>query len=394
MLSIKLMAQKSVLQKGTWLGVIVRSDSIEIPFNFEIKDSIGKLTITIINGNERFKVNQIHTNNDSIFIQLPLFDAEIQGKFSNDAIHGSWIRHLGSSDTSIPFLASSKTSLRFKTHNQPAKFNISGKWETYFGHSEKLAIGEFKQIGNRLFGTFLTNTGDYRYLEGVVEGNTFYLSTFDGTHAYLFKGKIKDNLTIESGEFYSGNSAMVSFKAVKNNDASLPDSYSLTHLKQGEKTLMFKFPDLNGKEVSLNDSIYKNKVVLVQILGSWCPNCMDETAYLSQFYNNQKNKNVEIIGLSFERTNDFDKSKASLLKVKDRFKVNYPLLVTGYLNDKKEVLKCLPFLQDFSAFPTLIIIDKSGKVDKIHTGFSGPGTGEHFEDFKKEFEQHIQNILK
>ena len=77
----------------------------------------------------------------------------------------------------------------------------------------------------------------------------------------------------------------------------------------------------------------------------------------------------------------------------DRFEVPYDMLITGYINDKKEVIKSLPMLNNFIAFPTLIIIDKKGIVNKIHTGFSGPGTGNHYTEFVQEFEKTIDDLL-
>jgi thiol-disulfide isomerase/thioredoxin len=70
---------------------------------------------------------------------------------------------------------------------------------------------------------------------------------------------------------------------------------------------------LDGKTVSLAGYRYKNKVVIVQILGSWCPNCMDETAYMVNYYKKYHNKGVEVVGLAYERSNDFAKSQKALL---------------------------------------------------------------------------------
>src|SRR5690606_3883449 len=138
---------------------------------------------------------------------------------------------------------------------------------------------------------------------------------------------------------------------------------------------------------------YRNKVVLVQFLGSWCPNCMDETAYLVPFYNKFNRRGVEIIGLAYERTTDLERSKRNVQRLRDRFNVPYEMLLTGYTNDKSEVAKSLPMLNNFEAFPTLIMIDKKGVVRKIHTGFSGPGTGKHYDDFVQEFEKTINDML-
>ena len=47
----------------------------------------------------------------------------------------------------------------------------------------------------------------------------------------------------------------------------------------------------------------------------------------------------------------------------------------------------------FKQFENSIIIDKSGKVNSIHTGFNGPATGKAFEDFKKEFDNEIKSLV-
>jgi hypothetical protein len=45
------------------------------------------------------------------------------------------------------------------------------------------------------------------------------------------------------------------------------------------------------------------------------------------------------------------------------------------------------------SFPTTIFIDRSGKVRRIHTGFTGPGTGEHYHQFVKEFNVFMSELL-
>ena len=120
---------------------------------------------------------------------------------------------------------------------------------------------------------------------------------------------------------------------------------------------------------------------------------LDETAYLVPFYKKYREKGLEIVALAYERTSDYERSKQNVLRLRKRFGVPYDMLITGYTNDKAEVAKSLPMLKSFMGFPTLIIIDKNGKVRKIHTGFSGPGTGVHYAEFKNEFEKTIDNLL-
>lgn len=388
---------KKDLKVGTWRAILKTQSGAEIPFNFEVIDSAKTKILDIINGEERFRVNEIKLTGDSVFIQMPLFDSEIHAVIKGDNLSGRWIKHLADSNVVMEFEATPDAKWRFFNTDVNTKFNISGRWSTTFIGKDKkdttLAIGEFKQVGTKLTGTFLTTTGDYRFLEGTVSKDKMYLSCFDGSHAYLFTGKLANDSTIVNGTFYSGLTHTEDWTARKDEKAMLPDAYSLTSLKTGAKKLSFSFPDLNGKKVSLDDPEFKNKVVVIQFFGSWCPNCMDEMAYLVPFYEKYKNKGVEVVGLAYERTTDLQRSKKNVERMKNRFKVGYNLLLTGYTNDTKEVVKSLPMLQNFVAFPTTILIDKSGEVRKIHTGFSGPGTGEHYTEFIKEFEKSVDDLL-
>ncbi|PKP41219.1 MAG: TlpA family protein disulfide reductase, partial [Bacteroidetes bacterium HGW-Bacteroidetes-10] len=44
-------------------------------------------------------------------------------------------------------------------------------------------------------------------------------------------------------------------------------------------------------------------------------------------------------------------------------------------------------------FPTTIFIDKKGVVRRIHSGFSGPGTGIHYQNFVKEFTTFVEGLI-
>lgn len=383
--------------EGIWRATLKTSSGAEIPFNFELIDSANQKFIDITNGKERFRVNEISTLADSIFIQMPLFDSEIRAVLKNETLTGRWIKHYADSDEVLQFQAKSKEDWRFFKVTPESKTNVSGRWSVTFNVLDKKetypAVGEFTQENGRVLGTFLTATGDYRYLEGTVSDGNLYLSCFDGSHAYLFTGKLLNDSTIIDGKFYSGYSALETWTGKKDDKAILPDAYSLTDLKAGYDKIDFSFPNLEGKKVSLSDPKFKNKIVLVQFFGSWCPNCMDETAYLTSFHKKYQSKGVEIVGLAYERSKDFERSKKNVSRLKDRFSVPYDLLITGYTNDKVEVSKSLPMLEKFIAFPTLMIIDKSGKIRKIHTGFSGPGTGSHYTEFVEEFEKTIDDLL-
>ena len=394
-------AQNS-LKPGIWRGALKTQTGNNLPFNFIVSDTAGGQQLAIINGDERLKVTDVKFAGDSVFIRMPLFDSEFKLRLaaSSDGknyLTGKWIKHLGTKDATMDFIAESGAGWRFFKHGAAPAHNIAGRWLAIFGDDgakKDTTVGEFKQDGAKLTGTFLTTTGDYRYLEGTVAGDSVYLSCFDGGHAFIFTAKVNGDNTMTDGKFYSGYSGIDHWTAVRDDNAKLPDAYSLTYLKPGYKTIDFTFKDINGKPVSLSDARFKGKVVIVQILGSWCPNCMDETTFfVNSYYKQYHPKGVEIVGLAYERTTDFAKSQHTLLQLKDHFNIPYPLLITGYTPSRGDPQQSLPMLADFKGFPTTIIIDKKGVVRKIHTGFSGPGTGEYYTQFIDEFEKLTDDLL-
>ena len=395
LLVVTAMAQVGVKQ-GAWRGQLLRSDGQVISFHFDIKTEKNKTVLYVINAAERLKVDKIRYTKDSVFIEMPVFESHFKAKkISSQRWEGVWIKGGSIKSQVMPFIAETQLTFPEEIIKKPIA-DITGKWALTFTKADQLsrpAIGEWQQKGHSLRGTILTPTGDYRYLSGLVSGESIKLSTFDGSHAFLFTAKINSAEQITGGMFYSGATSAEPWVAERNEQATLPDVAAM-FLKDGEERLNFRFRDLNRKWVSINDVKFKNKVVIVQIMGSWCPNCMDETAFLSEFYNQNRQRGVEIIGLAYEYTTDFERSRKSIQKFKDRFHVQYTLLNTGVtVTDSLRTEKTLPQLTQIKSFPSTIFMDKKGKVVKIHAGFEGPGTGIHYEELKKEFEDTINRLL-
>lgn len=127
-------------------------------------------------------------------------------------------------------------------------------------------------------------------------------------------------------------------------------------------------------------------------MGSWCPNCMDETNFLAPWYKKNKERGVEIVGLAFEHSDDLAVSAPKLKRMISRFNIEYPVLLAG-TNTNEATAKALPMLNKVMSYPTTIFIDKEGKVREIHTGFSGPGTGKYYDEFVTEFNQLMDKLI-
>ena len=379
-------------QQGVWRAELQRKDSNTIVFNFEWKKENGKPVWYIKNGEEKLRVSNITTKGDSFFVQMPVFESQFRFAITAGKLNGVWIKRGAAKSQSLAFTAS-KNSYRFKA-GTAATANISGRWSVSF-KGANASVGEFVQIGNKLTGTFLNADGDYRFLEGIVTSDSLLLSGFDGGHCFLFKAIIKNDSTITNGQFYSAATSKESWTAIKNSAAKVPEDKVAIFVKPGQEKLDFTFNDLQGKPVSINDARFKNKVVIIQLMGSWCPNCMDETAFLSDYYNRNKQRGIEIIALAYEYTTDWERSKKSLQKFQHNFNVQYPILNTGVtVSDSLRTQKTLPQITDIKSFPSSIIIDKKGQIRKLDTNFNGPATGVHYVAYKKEFEETINRLLK
>lgn len=383
----------SELKEGVWRGILDLQGQ-ELAFNFAVrKDSSGSYDAFIKNAGENILLDEVNFEGDSIVMTLHIFDSELRAAVSPDSLKGFFIKNY-EKNYRIPFRAAYDQDFRFTPQEDEAHTDFSGKYRVTFTNEKEVtpAIGVFEhQAGNIVTGTFMTPTGDYRYLEGNVSGNNLILSTFDGNHAYLFTARRTSDSTL-TGEYWSGKTWHQTWVATRDDQATLPDPEGLTVLKEGITKMDISFPGLDGQPVSPSDEKYRNKVVILQLFGTWCPNCLDETRFLSEWYSQNKDRDVAIIGLAYEASDDFEYARSRVKKMIDKLGVEYDFVIAG-TRDKAEASKTLPMLNGVIAFPTTIFIGRDGTVRKIHTGFTGPGTGIYYEQHVQHFNEYVNELL-
>lgn len=397
----QLLAQNAKLREGIWRGAFKVNDT-EVPFNFEVKKSDGETAIlTAINGDRRDDFNVKNISADSIQVTLNTFEtawfAKIEKDGSLTGVQKSLIA--GNNAKALAFTAQPGKAYRFVEPGKEVapRADISGKWVIKLdgvspttGKPLPDRVAVFEQKGNKLNGIILSVSGDSRELQGNVQGDEFFLSGFTGSSPAYVKGKITDDKTI-TGAIGAGTEP-TRFSGTKDANAALPDAYSLTFLKPGYDKLDFTFPDINGKQVSLSDEKYKGKVVIIEIMGTWCPNCIDQVQFLAPWYKENKAKGVEAIGLAFEAKDDLQFAQGTLAKLKNRYDIQYDLLFAGKVGGNV-VAEKLPAIDKFLAYPTTIIVGRDGKVKEIHTGFSGKGTGKFYQDYVKKWNEDLAKLI-
>ncbi len=383
------------LTPGPWRMELFLKD-VRIPFQFDLKrtDDHQGWEMHVRNAEEVIVASDIVLSGDSIRIRMPLFDSEFIGLIQTaDRMEGLWHNYLKGPEYTIPFVAVAGSEDRFVSARS-ASADISGRWATRFTPEKDEAypgIGLFRQSpSGRVTGTFMTETGDYRYLEGTVSGDSLLLSCFDGSHAFLFAAHIlQDGM---EGRFWSGTHWETSWTAHKDAGSSLRHPDSLTHLREGYDMVDFRFPDLQGRMVSPKDDAFKNKVLLVQIMGSWCPNCVDETRLLNEMYSRYHQKGLEILSVAFEKHADTVRAVSGLRRFRDVLDVRYPILYAG-LASKDKAAEKLPFLDHVMSYPTCIMVDRRGNVRRIRTGIYGPSTGAHYDAYREHLGVFLEQLL-
>lgn len=345
------------------------------------------------NGLERVEVPEVRQDGAQWILRFPAFNNTLQLARHGNRLEGTLTLVKRGYEQVMPVHGEPDPGWRFMAKPRPAH-DLTGRWAVQLmeedgGQTE--AVAEFDQQGSALTGTFLTPTGDFRYLAGEVDGSLLRLSTFDGAHAFVFHARVLSDGSLD-GDFWSGTRWHQSWQAQRDFDARLPDAYSLTFLKPGHDRVAFTFPDLDGNPVSLDDEKYRGKVVLVTLGGSWCPNCADEMAFLSGYFRDNRDRGLAIISLLYEHFEEFDLAAQQGRALVEEHGIEFDVLVAG-VSEKTKAAETLPMLNHVMAYPTMIFIDRAGAVQGIHTGFSGPGTGPYYEAFKVDFEARMDRLL-
>ena len=382
------------LQSGYWQASITLPGG-EIETGIEISNDGDFYQASLVNGRERVRINEVSFLNGELLLRFPAFNNEIRATLAGGKLRGELtiVRRFGETQV-MPFSAMPGNEHSQEDGDAP-HHDMSGRWQVRFHEpdgTDTPSIGEFAQRGSRLFGTFLNPNGDHRFLAGHVRGNNFHLSTFDGAHAFVFSGEIDDAGDIQNASFWSATSWHQNWSAVRNEDIELPDAFQRTFLNPGYETFEFEFPDPDGVTVSLADKKYDGKVVVVTIVGTWCPNCNDEARFMSPLHKEYRDQGLEVVGLMFEHFEEHEVAAEQVRRFREKFDIQYDTLIAG-ISDKTAASEVLPALNGVLAYPTTIFIDRSGRVRQIHTGFSGPGTREHYEQLQQEFRNLITTLL-
>lgn len=359
---------------------------------------------SVLNGDEAIWVQNVanlHEQDPELasfqnVISISEFGAAVWWSIGNDRGEGVYRKDRGGSSATIPL------TTRYVEHahdrfdrehplDPTAITAINGRWVVDFASSDDEALGVFEvQPDGYAAGTYLTPTGDYRFLEGVVDGRTLKLSCFDGGHAFLFHATLTDDGDL-AGDFWSGDWWHETWTATPAPEGyELPDAFALTEWT-GEAGLdELVFTDLKGNEKSVAQAIEEGGggPAIIEVFGSWCPNCHDAAAAVRDL---SRKTGITVVGLAFELTDDFERSKRQVQTFMRKHGIDHPVLIAG-VADKGEASKALPALDKLRAYPTTIFVRADGTIAAVHTGFTGPAAPEEHRALIERFESIVRGM--
>ncbi len=394
-LALAAAAPAESLETGRWHAWL-DSPGGELAFGLELERTDDDLRATIVNGDERVELDDVALEGAELLIEFPHYDAELRATIGDDGrrLDGLW-RKAGRSGvtSSLPFHAVPRGSdVGRGSPSLPLHDSFSGRWRVDFSSSEEPAVAIFwVDSFGAATGTFLTTTGDYRYLSGGADGDTLTLSSFDGAHAFLFGATLQPDGSLK-GDFWSRDVWHETWTAVKDPDASLPDAFGRTAWVGGQDLSSLVFRNLEGEPTSLASLHEPGQPMILEVFGSWCPNCHDAAAHLAELHEAYADRGLRIVGLAFEHTGEFERDARQVRRFADRHGLGYPLLLAG-TSDKARASEALPVLDRVRAYPTTIFLDGEGRVRAIHTGFSGPATGAAHERLRESFRRLVEDLL-
>ena len=326
----------------------------------------------IRNGEERIVLSHLGEE----LYTVPVFGGTWKGQWEGEEWRGHWTDSLRPGDYRVPLTL---TPLRITQPTTGSK--TASRWAT----SEGTLLLQTRE--DSVWATISTPTGDYRYLAGNKSDNLLTFNTFDGAHLFRFSATLKGDSLVR-GSFLSGTHYETSFEGVLAPNGGEVWKSGRQAFNGAEMTL--KGVNTMGDTVTWNKSSLKaagKSGLVVDVMGTWCPNCMDEARLLAELA--PRHPDVQFVSLAFERTTDAG-ILPRLAQFQDALQLSWEVLLGGRAS-KRIAAECLGVVDTVHSFPTTVFW-VPGSDPVIHTGFNGPATGEGYVVERAFFESQLNRL--
>jgi len=384
---------------GFWNGTI-QSRAGEVNFGVDIEAAgTGALKATLVNATDRQAFSSAEWHDGQLTLRMNYYDGElVLHRSAPQKLEGEYSRQTSKGMVHIPVALVPSTGSGHAWNGPSLAGDWIFTWPEEKG-AENTTRASFQQNSYHVTGTIQPVSGDTGLLHGDLsssaDGKTrFHLSRFDGIHVIALDGEILPDGSLKGHQ--GGVKALEEFTGVRANDTKTADpnalAETLTHVKDPGQPFQFHGLDASGKVLDQDSTEFKGKPMIVDIFGTWCPNCHDEAPVLEKLYRKYHDQGLEIVGLAYEYVDDTPRNLKQIEIYRQKFGLTFPLLLSG-TTDAGQIAKTLPQLVGFGAFPTSIFIDRSGHVHAILAGFTGPSTGQKYQEVQQRMDELTRQIV-
>ncbi len=374
---------------GRW-NATVQVSGLDIPFRFELSGDGANVKGSFFNGDERITSTSGKFDNGSLVLKWDDHASKLEATLHDGVLEGKYVRAGRDEKSAYPFSAKRYSAPPAVKGEVPS---IAGMWviPTDSPKGEKAWRFIVRQTGAEVSAAVLRIDGDTGALTGTYKDGKFVLSHFDSARPMVLEVTPQKDGTLELLENTKTQRTAVRWEVAHAKGMAEPtDPMKHTSVKDPNEPFQFRFPDLNGRPVSNADAKFRGKVVLVNITGSWCPNCHDEAPFLAELYKKYRDQGLEIVALSFEEADQL-KDLPRLRAFIKRYGIDYTVLVGGEPSEAKDKLTQAV---NWNSWPTTFFIGRDGLVRGVHAGFPSSASGELFRQAKDEFTAEVQHLLR
>ncbi len=381
---------------GTWNAAITLGGH-NVPFRFEVAGSPAHPTGWFFNGKAREIASGGRYQDHHLVLDFGQYARRLDVTVQDGRFKGTYGPVNPASQPTFPVAPVSATRERTAAAAGTVPL-IAGEWivpaksEKKDERAWRLIV---RQTGDELSAAILRIDGDSGELTGAWRDGGATLSHFSGARPALLDLRLAADGTLRLVDRNLHGGADTPLTAYRIDDpraralptASDPEHH--TRVRDPSVPFAFSFPDLNGRTVSNTDARFRHKVVVLDVSGSWCPNCHDEAPFLEELYRKYHDRGLEVVSLSFEEPAQL----ATLARLKtfiSRYGLTYTVLVGGA---PAEAPAKLPQAVDLDSWPTTFFIARDGRVRSVHTGFAAQPTGKFHQDLRQEFIRKIEAML-
>jgi thiol-disulfide isomerase/thioredoxin len=370
---------------GLWDATLQVND-LQIPFRFELSGTAPNLRGAFFNGEEKVASTAGQFADGRLTLNFDQYASQLEASWKDGALDGTYTR----SRRTYAFHAAPAAAL---PPESPANVpSIDGQWEFAATSSKGESAWRFvaRQAGTRVSAAILRVDGDTGALTGTFRDGKFVLSHFDGARPLLLEVTPLADGTIELVQNRKQKYIAVRTGEARAHNVPAPaDPATHTSVKDPSEPFHFSFRDLNGNLVSDSDARFRNKVVIVAIGGSWCPNCHDEAPFLEDLYRKYRGRGLEVVGLFFEDAEQL-KDPVRVRAFIRQYGVEYPILLAG---ETEEIHDKLPQAVNLDCWPTTFILGRDGRVRAVHAGYAAPASGVYHDDLSKDVKALLERLL-